>query len=99
MLGHTFMAVLQLSAFGVQNSLLNNIMDNLFDKIVLSIVIGGIVTVIVLLVFVIGPAKLAQIDSAKQWAQENNCEYLGSPRDLHDVKFFDCNGEIRVKRF
>ncbi len=27
-----------------------------------------------------------------------NCEYLGEPKYLNDVSFFDCNGTIVMKR-
>jgi hypothetical protein len=36
--------------------------------------------------------------SAKRQQLMPNCEYLGEPKYLNDVSFFDCNGTIVMKR-
>lgn len=35
---------------------------------------------------------------AQEISKEMGCEYLGSARDLPNIKFLDCNGEIKLIR-
>ena len=74
-------------------------MEDLFDRVVVSIVFGAILIAIFCIVFVWTPRHLQNIDQARQWAEANKCEYIGSNRDLPDIMFFDCNGVINAKRF
>jgi hypothetical protein len=74
-------------------------MNNSLDKFVLAVIFAGIMIVMFYVIFLWTPAQLKRVDAARQWATQNNCEYLGSPRDLNTVMFFDCNGVISVQRF
>lgn len=69
----------------------------MFDKILISIFSLGILAIIALLVILI-PQDIERTDRAKQIADQLNCEYLGSARDMNSVKFLDCNGEIKLIR-
>ena len=35
---------------------------------------------------------------AEKFEQESGCEYIGRPRDLRSVAFYDCKGEIVMRR-
>ena len=37
-------------------------------------------------------------DRANEYAQSIGCTYIGRARDLPGVRFFDCNGEIKMVR-
>jgi hypothetical protein len=35
---------------------------------------------------------------AEKFEQDLGCEYIGRPRDLRSVAFYDCKGEIVMRR-
>ncbi len=74
-------------------------MNNSFDKFLITVIFTLIIAVILYLVLAWIPQQLERTDRARTWAANNNCEYLGSPRDLNSLMFFDCNGVISVQRF
>jgi hypothetical protein len=37
-------------------------------------------------------------EKAEKFEQESGCEYIGRPRDLRSVAFYDCKGEIVMRR-
>ena len=37
-------------------------------------------------------------EKAEKFEQESGCEYVGRPRDLRSVAFFDCKGVIVMRR-
>jgi hypothetical protein len=37
-------------------------------------------------------------EKAEKLEQDLGCEYIGRPRDLRSVAFFDCKGEIVMRR-
>jgi len=37
-------------------------------------------------------------EKAEMFEQESGCEYVGRPRDLRSVAFFDCKGMIVMRR-
>lgn len=43
------------------------------------------------------PEHIERTSKAKE-AIDVGCVYLGSARDLNSVHFYDCNGEIKMKR-
>jgi hypothetical protein len=54
--------------------------------------------VLVILAIVIPIAAMilgiSKYQSRTQLATESDCTYLGSPRDLKQVGFYDCNGSV-----
>lgn len=57
--------------------------------------------VLVILVIVIPIAAMFisynKHQTRTQLATESGCTYLGSPRDLKQVGFYDCNGSVLMK--
>ena len=58
--------------------------------LMLGIAIGWLVIIAV-------PNEIARDEKAKLLA-DAGCEYLGHPKYLNTVYFYDCSGEIRIKR-
>lgn len=67
-----------------------NLFDKVFAAVVFITLMGGLV-VLALLV-------LEQTSNAKQIAQDMNCKFIGTARDLNSVYFLDCNGEVKLIR-
>ncbi|CAB4125552.1 hypothetical protein UFOVP181_9 [uncultured Caudovirales phage] len=59
--------------------------------------ITGIALLVILFVIIIG-LDVNRTSTAMDIAKSNGCEYIGSARDLTQVKFFDCNGKIEMVR-
>jgi predicted secreted protein len=49
-----------------------------------------------IVVFFILPAIKTQDNQSDIIAKEMNCTDLGTARDMRVVRFFDCNGEIKL---
>ena len=60
--------------------------------------ITAIGIVLAAVVFWVMPKEIARTDQARTFAEQQGCEYLGSARDLREVKFMDCGGEIKMVR-
>ena len=58
-----------------------------------------IVVVIIAIVILIAAMTLSynKHQTRTQLATESGCTYLGSPRDLKQVGFYDCNGSVIMK--
>jgi hypothetical protein len=58
-----------------------------------------IVVVIIAIVILIAAMTLSynKHQTRTQLATESGCTYLGSPRDLKQVGFYDCNGSVVMK--
>lgn len=72
----------------------------LFEKImdrIFVILWVGIAFLFVWLFFVLIPQAI-QRDNRAEEATELGCKYIGHPRDLNTVYFYDCDGEVRMKR-
>jgi hypothetical protein len=41
---------------------------------------------------------ISKTQEKSKMAAENGCQYLGPPRDLIGVDFYDCKGEIIMRR-
>ena len=39
-----------------------------------------------------------RVEAIKKIEVSTGCEYLGRPKDLREVSFFDCNGVIVMRR-
>ena len=50
------------------------------------------------LVVVIIPEDMDRTSRAENLANGMGCTYIGNPRDLNTVKFFQCGDEIVIKR-
>jgi hypothetical protein len=59
---------------------------------VMTILVMGITLIFFALVFFNEP----HIQEIKKLAPD--CEYLGTPKDVHRVAIFDCNGVIEIRR-
>lgn len=57
-----------------------------------------VLVVIGIIIYVI-PREVERSDNASVWATENGCKSLGHARDINSVYFFDCDGQIILKRF
>ena len=57
-----------------------------------------IVVLTALTVFVLVPLHGSRVHRAMHSPPEEGCEYIGQPRGFYDVFFYDCNGEIKMKR-
>jgi hypothetical protein len=68
------------------------------EKIVFWSFITAIGVVLAGVVFWVMPKEIARTDQARTFAEQQGCEYLGSARDLLEVKFMDCGGEIKMMR-
>ena len=51
-----------------------------------------------LTLFVLVPAQVQRMTKAENNPPEEGCVFLGNARDLTTVFFYDCNGEIKMKR-
>lgn len=51
-----------------------------------------------LALFVLVPVQVQRMTKAENNPPEEGCEFLGSARDLSTVFFYDCSGEIKMKR-
>jgi len=60
--------------------------------------------IIAVLVFMLAMIALAsykdsiRYEKAEKFEQDLGCEYIGRPRDLRSVAFYDCKGEIVMRR-
>jgi hypothetical protein len=68
------------------------------EKFVFWSFIAVISSVMAAVVFWVMPKEIARTDQARAFAEQQGCEYLGSARDLREVKFMDCAGEIKMVR-
>ena len=68
------------------------------DNIVGWLLITAIVVLCAALFFWVIPNDIARADRARDIAKQQGCEYIGSARDLPQVKFMDCGGEIKMMR-
>ena len=50
----------------------------------------------VLLAVVLRHFDKPRVEAIRKLAKD--CEYLGTPRDVNSVAFFDCNGVITIRR-
>jgi len=50
------------------------------------------------LVALIAVSDVEKVEQAEKKAQDMDCEYIGRARDLGSVAFFDCKGEIVMRR-
>ena len=69
----------------------------MIDKIMTAIMVGCVIVLLYVL-FALLPKQVERESAAKAIAEENGCTFLGHPRDLNTVFFFDCNGTVIVKR-
>lgn len=70
--------------------------EKFFDKLFI-VLWGGIALLTVWLFFWLIPQAI-QRDNRAEASTEPGCKYLGHPRDLNTVYFYDCDGEIKLKR-
>lgn len=63
------------------------------DKTDIGLLAAILIGVIMVLLFAVFPRK-----AALDIAAETGCEYIGIARDVPSVGFFDCNGEVKLKR-
>lgn len=54
--------------------------------------------ILVAMLVVAIPREVKRGNKTKEVAKEMGCEYIGTARDLTSVKFFECNGEIKLVR-
>jgi len=73
-------------------------LTNLLDRIFVGFMYLAIVGIIIVLFFWIIPQDISRNEKAEEWAKQNNCEYIGSARNLNSVKFFECDGEVKMQR-
>jgi hypothetical protein len=66
------------------------------DHIVRWLLITAIVILVASIIFWLIPKEIARSDRARDIAKQQGCEYIGSARDLPQVKFMDCGGEIKM---
>jgi hypothetical protein len=66
------------------------------DNIVRWLLITAIVILVASIIFWLIPKEIARSDRARDIAKQQGCEYIGSARDLPQVKFMDCSGEIKM---
>lgn len=69
----------------------------LTDKIFMPLVFITLLGFLVILVLLV-PERVEQTSKAKQIAQDMNCKFIGTARDLNSVYFLDCNGEVKLIR-
>lgn len=65
------------------------------NKLLYIIIIPVVLLAIGTLIYVV-TRDLDRDKRAEEYALKNNCEYLGAPKHLGFVKFFECNKEIRL---
>jgi hypothetical protein len=68
------------------------------EKIVFWSFIAVISAVMAAVVFWVVPTEIARSDRVRAVAEQQGCEYLGKARDLSEVRFMDCDGEIKMVR-
>ena len=57
----------------------------------------GLVFMLALIVFA-SYKDSKRYEKAEKFEQDLGCEYIGRPRDLRSVAFFDCKGVIVMRR-
>lgn len=67
------------------------------DLIVKAVFVASAVAICALL-FIAIPQEMDRSDRSRVIANEMGCVYIGYARDLTSVRFFDCNGVIKMER-
>jgi hypothetical protein len=63
------------------------------DKVIIAV----LVFMLALIVFA-SYTDLIRYKKAEKFEQDLSCDYIGRPRDLRSVAFYDCKGEIVMRR-
>lgn len=71
--------------------------DKFIDKLLTGMFWLLLAFVVVLLMYLI-PRDIDRTNRAEELAKQMGCDLIGSARDLGSVKFFDCNGDVVMKR-
>jgi hypothetical protein len=62
-------------------------------------VMGTIMAITLVVVIVFGFISVKEFkDRVKRTEASTGCEYVGSPKGVNNVGYFDCNGVIETKR-
>jgi hypothetical protein len=61
-------------------------------------VLIGFIAIILTLIVLGAYTDLILYKKAEKFEQDLSCEYIGRARDLRSVAFFDCKGEIVMRR-
>ena len=67
------------------------------DKLLKVMMVLLLITFVIVAVLLI-PKAIARSDRAEILGDAMGCVCLGHPRDLNSVYFYDCDGEIIMKR-
>ena len=60
--------------------------------------LATVVLPLLVLFCIVVAVDVEKTSTAIEIANSKGCEYIGSARDLSQVKFFDCNGKIEMVR-
>lgn len=74
-------------------------MTEKIETYLIRIMCVALAVLALILFFIIIPRDLDSTRQARDWADAHGCEYIGSPRDLTSVKFFNCSGVIQLRKF
>jgi len=74
-------------------------MNEKVEIYLIRIIYVALAALALILFFIIIPRDLDSTRQARDWAKTHGCEYIGSPRDLTSVKFFNCSGVVQLRKF
>jgi hypothetical protein len=61
-------------------------------------VLIGFIAIMLTLIVLGAYTDLIRYKKAEKFEQDLSCDYIGRPRDLRSVAFYDCKGEIVMRR-
>ena len=67
-----------------------------YESGIILVLLTMLAAAMCVLLFVFVPEWLAKEKRAKEIAESMKCEYLGAAKNLENVRFINCNGDVRM---